>query len=292
MGSAFTRTTSCISSPSCFSELRPLHPLPRTQRSTWKASSLLLQTPVIRGVPGQAHLAGSFLLPLSLAGLPASVDLLLYLCALRTGHLTSVPGLYTSLPCGDAQCRGPHPREYCPLDVSAMETGLVCHARSSPEHQAYWWGSKHIVVAPNWSPHFCPHPLAGTFRIILLKHRHHHVTLCSKPPVASDHTQNRSQPSCAALQGPCNSLNWSPTFPCSPSSRQASPGFRTFALLAPLPEVSFPRCQRTPPPLTLGGVSFSACSLLFAAPDSTSSLLCFLGPGPGWGSWASLLVLV
>lgn len=107
-----------------------------------------------------------------------------------------------------------------------MRAGLVCimHGPLLNAGVTHWWGSTYsTIVTPNCFSHFCPHPPLVTFRMILLKY--HHVTLCSKPQVASsnlaNHTWSRSQHSHSghtAPHGHCNSelgsssSHWLPVF--------------------------------------------------------------------------------
>lgn len=215
------------------------HLLPRAQRSTWKASSPLLLTPVTPWCARQglsdwlvspAHGLGQSTIPLWTCSIPLP---------LSVGHLHSI--LVHCVGCSPhPPTHGPRPgvRGLLPIHIASwmyLETrrkchedgACLCHAQPCPEPQARGWGPTHIAVTPDWPPHsaFLPSVI---FRVFLLNYRQQHVTLRSKLPVASDHTQRGSQPPLGGL--PCKApvtLDRSRTLLSgSLCSRQMGPSFK------------------------------------------------------------------
>lgn len=197
--------------------------MPRAQRSTWKASSPLLPTPVIPWCarPGlcdwlfsPAHGLGwsTFFwkaLPLWICSGVAP-----YLCpsllGTRPPHLPSILVHGVGMPPaqGPGDCS-----QYILPPGCIWKPGCECHedrphvghAQPCPRYSAHWWGPTQIAVTPNCSPHSA-FPPSVIFRVIVLKYRQHHVTLCSKLPVASDHTHSSRPPPFSGLHGPSRPL--------------------------------------------------------------------------------------
>lgn len=163
-------------------------------------------------------------LPMALAGLPSSGKPFLWGLALvslplplSAGHPASAPALCPCSLCGDACAQGPGACSRPLLPSGCFwKPGCACHedrapvgrAQPSPKHRAHRGVPTHIAVTPDRSPHSA-FPPSAVFLVTLLKY-----TLCSKLPVASDHTHSGSQPPLGGLHGPSKApvitLDWSP----------------------------------------------------------------------------------